>query len=493
MKYSDILQTIGRTPIVRINKLAPAGVNLFVKLESFNPMGSIKDRMALAVIEAAERSGALKPGQTVIEATSGNTGIGLAMVCASKGYPLVLVMAESFSVERRRLMRFLGAQVVLTPASQKGTGMLAKAMELAETHGWFLTRQFENEANAAAHSRTTAQEILADFENEPLDYWVSTFGTGGTVNGVARVLKNKSPGTRIIVAEPDNVPILASGIPQARRPDGTPSASHPAFRPHPIQGTSTDFIPKLTEDAVSAGLIDEFAAVDGGEAMQMSRELAMREGIFVGISAGAAFAAALAIARKAPMGSTILAMLPDTGERYLSTPLFENVPIAMTESEVAISNSTPACRFEASSPSPTPAPALSNSNRDVEAEQFIADVLRENKVVLFALQWCEFCWSVRRMFAALDITYRSVDLDSVELQEGDWGGRIRRALTALTGMETIPQIFVGGELVGGCTETFDHWRSGRLQSLLTAHGMQFNGKEIDPYQLLPAWLHPRAA
>ncbi len=193
MKHQNILQTIGRTPIVRINKLAPEGVNLFVKLESFNPMSSVKDRMALAVIEAAERSGALKPGQTVIEATSGNTGIGLAMVCAQKGYPLVVTMAESFSIERRRLMRFLGAKVVLTPAAQKGTGMLAKAIELAQTHGWFLTRQFENEANADMHSRTTALEILADFEGERLDYWVSGFGTGGTLKGVARVLRERSP------------------------------------------------------------------------------------------------------------------------------------------------------------------------------------------------------------------------------------------------------------------------------------------------------------
>ncbi len=281
MKYDSILQTIGRTPVVRINKLAPAHVNLFVKLESFNPMGSVKDRMALSVIEAAERSGALKPGQTVIEATSGNTGIGLAMVCAAKGYPLVVTMAESFSVERRRLMRFLGAKVVLTPASEKGTGMLAKAVELAETHGWFLTRQFENEANADAHTRTTAQEILADFAAEPLDYWVTVFGTGGTVKGVARVLREKSPKTRIVVAEPANSPILGSGIAQARNPDGSPSQSHPSFRPHPVQGTGPDFIPKLAEDAEHAHLIDEVAAVEAGDALDLSRKLARQEGIFV--------------------------------------------------------------------------------------------------------------------------------------------------------------------------------------------------------------------
>src|SRR5512138_2049798 len=207
-KFESILGTIGNTPVVRINRLAPPGVNLFVKIEAFNPLGSVKDRLALGVIEAAEKSGELKPGQTVIEATSGNTGIGLAMVCARKGYPLVVTMAESFSIERRKLLRFLGAKVVLTPAAEKGTGMLAKAIELAERHGWFLCRQFENEANAEVHARTTAQEILADFAGERLDYWVTGFGTGGTLNGVARVLKRASPATKIIAAEPDNSPVL---------------------------------------------------------------------------------------------------------------------------------------------------------------------------------------------------------------------------------------------------------------------------------------------
>ena len=225
-RYDNILETIGNTPLVRLGKLAPPGVNVYVKIESFNPMGSVKDRMALAVIEHAERSGELKPGQTVIEATSGNTGIGLAMVCAQKGYPLVVTMAESFSVERRKLLRFLGARVVLTPASEKGTGMLSKAVELAEKHGWFLCRQFENEANADVHSRTTAQEILADFAGERLDYWVTGFGTGGTLKGVARALKQASPAhARSSAAEPDNSPVLGSGIPQPRDADGTPTGA----------------------------------------------------------------------------------------------------------------------------------------------------------------------------------------------------------------------------------------------------------------------------
>src|SRR6476646_1189774 len=235
-RYASILETVGNTPVVRINKLAPEGVNLFVKIEAFNPLGSVKDRLALGVIEDAEKKGLLKPGQTVIEATSGNTGIGLAMVCAQKGYPLVVTMAESFSVERRRLMRFLGAKVILTPAAQRGTGMVNKAVELAKKHGWFLTRQFENEANADYHSRTTAREIIADFAGESLDYWVTGFGTGGTLKGVSRVLAKEMPDTKIIVCEPEDAQLLASGVEQARNADGSPSAAHPTFKPHPMQG-----------------------------------------------------------------------------------------------------------------------------------------------------------------------------------------------------------------------------------------------------------------
>jgi cysteine synthase A len=235
-RFESILETIGRTPVVRISKLAPSHVRLYAKVEAFNPMGSVKDRLALGVIEDAERSGRLKPGQTVIEATSGNTGIGLAMVCAAKGYPLVVVMSENFSVERRKLMRFLGAKVVLTPAALKGSGMLAKAVELAETHGWFLCRQFENEANADMHSRTTAPEILQAFAGERLDYFVTGFGTGGTLKGVARVLREKSPQTKVVVCEPDNSQTVGSGIPQPRAADGSPAGSHPNFRPHLMQG-----------------------------------------------------------------------------------------------------------------------------------------------------------------------------------------------------------------------------------------------------------------
>ena len=324
-KYQSILETIGNTPVVKINRLAPKGVNLYVKVEAFNPLGSVKDRLALGVIEAAEKSGELKPGQTVIEATSGNTGIGLAMVCAAKGYPLVVTMAESFSVERRKLMRFLGAKVILTPAAERAVGMINKTVELANAHGWFMTRQFENEANPDIHARTTAREILADFAGEKLDYWVTGYGTGGTLNGVARVLAKESPDTKIIVCEPTDAQLLASGIEQARNADGSPSAAHPTFKPHPMQGWTPDFIPKITGDAVAMKVIDRIMPISGPDAIRCSQELATKEGIFVGISSGATFACALKVAAEAKPGANILCMLPDTGERYLSTPLFADV------------------------------------------------------------------------------------------------------------------------------------------------------------------------
>ncbi len=345
-RFENILETIGKTPVVKINRLAPSHINLHVKIEAFNPLGSVKDRLALGVIEAAERSGELKPGQTVIEATSGNTGIGLAMVCAQKGYPLVVTMSESFSVERRRLMRFLGAKVVLTPAAVH-MGMVVKARELAETHGWFLTRQFENEANADMHSRTTAREIIADFAGERLDYWVTGYGTGGTLKGVARVLAQERPDTKIVVCEPADAALLGSGLPQGRNADGSATARHPAFKPHPIQGWVPDFIPKLTGDVVAAGNISRVIPIAAADALRCSRELAQKEGIFVGISAGATFAGALEVCAAAPEGTTVLCMLPDTGERYLSTPLFANVAAEMSADETAISRSTPAAQFAA--------------------------------------------------------------------------------------------------------------------------------------------------
>jgi len=335
-KFDNILGTVGNTPVVRINRLAPQGVNLFVKIEAFNPIGSVKDRLALGVIEDAEKSGALKPGQPVLEATSGHTGIGLAMVCAQKGYPLVVTMAESFSVARRRLMRFLGAKVILTPAPEGGTGMVRKANELAKKHGWFLTRQFENEANADFHSRTTAREIVKDFAGEKLDFFVTGIGTGGTLKGVARVLDKERPETKIVACEPADAPMLTSGTKQERNPDGSPKSRHPSWKPHPIQGWSPDFIPKLAGDAVDAGYIDRVITIAAPDAMKCSRQLAQKEGIFVGTSSGATFAAGLQVCADAPKGSTVLGMLPDTGERYLSTPLFADIPAVMTDEEKAI-------------------------------------------------------------------------------------------------------------------------------------------------------------
>ena len=344
--FASILGTIGNTPVVRINKLAPEGVNLYVKIEAFNPLGSVKDRLALGVIEDAERTGKLKPGQTVVEATSGNTGIGLAMVCAAKGYPLVVTMVETFSVERRKLMRFLGAKVVLTPAAERGVGMVNKAIELAKTHGWFLTRQFENEANPDMHSRTTAREIVDDFKGERLDYWVTGFGTGGTLKGVGRVLAKERPDTKIVVCEPVDAAMLTSKQPQERNADGSPAKGHPAWKPHPMQGWGPDFIPKLTGDAMDELKIDRIVTIPGPDAMHWSKQLAQKEGIFVGITAGATFAGALQVCKDAPKGSTVLAMLPDTGERYLSTPLFADVAADMTEDELKIMRSTPGYRLE---------------------------------------------------------------------------------------------------------------------------------------------------
>ena len=492
-RFDNILGTIGHTPVIRINKLGPPGVNLYVKMESFNPMGSVKDRLALGVIEDAERRGELKPGQTVVEATSGNTGIGLAMVCAQKGYPLVVTMAENFSVERRKLMRFLGARVVLTPAAQKGSGMVAKAEELARAHGWWQPRQFENPANAEIHARTTAVEILEDFADVSLDCWVTGFGTGGTLNGVSRVLKEKSPQTRIIVCEPDNSAMLASGIAQPRHGDGSHSASHARSRPHLMQGWSPDFIPRLVEQVTAAGRIDGFMLIDGRDALRCARELARQEGIFVGISAGATFSGALRVAEAAPPDANILCMLPDTGERYLSTPLFDDVAVEMTEEEIELSRSTPGFRFDVT-PAATPASVEAADALDEAATREVDALLRDpdRPVVLFAYEWCEFCASVRKVFSEYGIAYTSIDLDSVAYQQGDRGSKMYEVLKRRTGSATLPQIFIGGDFEGGCTDVFDSLRSGQLHARLKKHGVTIDPSvRIDPYKLLPKWLHKR--
>ena len=495
----NILGAIGNTPIIKINKLSPEGINMYVKVESFNPMGSVKDRMAISTIEAAEASGQLKPGQTVIEATSGNTGIGLAMVCAVKAYPLVVTMAESFSIERRKILRFLGAKVILTPAELKGTGMLAKAVELAEAHDWFLVRQFENEANADAHSRTTAEEILTCFEGKQLDYFVTGFGTGGTLKGTSRVLKKKSPNTKVIVCEPDNAQLLGSGIPQARETDGSPSESHPNFRPHLVQGWSPDFIPRLTEEAMASGTVDKIIPIAGDKALKFTRELAQKEGIFCGVSSGATFTAAMEIAKTAPAGSNILCMLPDTGERYLSTPLFDDIVVEMSEDEWEVSRSTPNYRFDAAT---TGKETANENNGDVtppvldeNAVDFVEQVTSDTAqpIVLFALEWCEFCWSVRKLFAKLDIPYQAIDLDSVKYQQDNRGGNIRAVLLDQLGSPTIPQIYIGGKHIGGASDLFADYSSGKLSEILAGYNISMKEmpEDFEPLSLLPGWLHKR--
>jgi cysteine synthase len=306
MIYDSILGTIGRTPVVRVNRLAPEGVTMYVKCEFFNPLSSVKDRLAIAIIEDAERRGALKPGQTVIEATSGNTGIALAMVCAAKGYPFVAVMVETFSVERRKVMRMLGAKVVLTPAAERGSGMVRRAKELAEEKGWFLANQFENPANPAYHRSTTGPEIVQDFVGRKLDFFVTGWGTGGTLTGAGEVLRLARPDVRIIAAEPEAAALLA----------GKP------FAPHKIQGWTPDFVPGV----LNRNVPDRLVTVTDAESIETARQLARQEGIFTGISGGGSFAAALKVAREAGPGHVLLAMLPDTGERYLSTALFEGIP-----------------------------------------------------------------------------------------------------------------------------------------------------------------------
>lgn len=491
--HNSILDLVGKTPTVLAERLSPPGKEIYLKLESFNPMGSVKDRIALGLIEAAERDGSLKPGQTVVEATSGNTGIGLALVCARKGYPLVIVMAESFSVERRKILRFLGAKVVLTPASAKGFGMLAKARELAQEHDWFLVRQFENEHNAAIHEATTGMEIVETFADRRLDYFVSGLGTGGTISGVARALGRHSPVTQIVACEPENSPLLSSDVKQTFNDDGSPAVSHPAFRPHPMQGWSPDFVPAIADRALKGDLIDHIEPVSGADAIAWSQRLACEEGVFCGITAGATFAAAYQVAERAPEGSRILVMIPDTGERYMSTPLFADIGADMNDEEAEISRSTATARFDVSPPPPSASPAAipeASEKAFTHVDAITQD--KDSKVTMFALEWCEFCWSARKLLDRLEIPYHTVNLDGRDYADKEWASDVRRALGIRARAPTIPQIFIDGEHIGGATELFDAHNDGSLEPKLRQCGLSPSDPQIEnAYTLLPDWLQQR--
>jgi cysteine synthase A len=345
--FQSILDTVGDTPVVRVNNLAPPDVTIYVKPEFFNPASSVKDRLALNIIEEAERTGALRRGQTVVEASSGNTGIGLAMVCAHKHYPLVVTMPDSFSVERRKLMRMFGAKVVLTPRAEKAYGAYQKAVELADANGWFLARQFETRANADIHESTTAREIVNDFADTRLDWFVTGYGTGGTLVGVARVLRRERPETRIVISEPANAQMIGSQVEQQRTSRGVPTMSHPAWEPHAIEGWAPDFIPFVLQEGIDSRFYDEVVPIAAADGIEWARALAREEGILTGISGGSTFGVAHRIAETAPAGSVILCMLPDTGERYLSSALFEGIEDQMTDEEKELSRSTPSAQYQA--------------------------------------------------------------------------------------------------------------------------------------------------
>ena len=488
--HGSILSTVGATPLVRVSRrLVPrADVALYAKCEAFNPMGSVKDRLAHGVIEWAEQQGELRPGQTVVECTSGNTGIGLAMVCAAKGYPFVAVMSESFSIERRKLMRFLGAKVVLTNPAHKGSGMLIKAKELAEHHGWFLPRQFENEANAAIHARTTGPEIHDAFAaaGERLDHLFCSYGTGGTLKGVGRYLREVSPETKIHVCEPDNAPLLYSGVESEWNDDGTVKKAHPLWRPHLLQGWAPDFIPPLVQQAVDAGLVDALHHVGGDASIAVSQELAQSDGIFTGPSGGGCLSAAIDFCldeEKCEKGSTVVAILPDTGERYLSTPMFKDVPSDMTEEELAIASSTPS----------EPPPPIDLPEVTEKARLFVQDRVSssEKKIVIFSLISCEFCWTAFGFLDAVGLgnEYESIDIDAFEFAPGNFGNEIRAAVQEKTGVATFPQVFVDGDFVGGAVDLCLQWKSGELQPKLAASGLEVNAEyDGDPFEFLPKWM-----
>jgi cysteine synthase A len=488
--YNSVVETIGRTPIIKLQRMAPdSKADVYVKLESENPGGSVKDRLAIGVIEWAEKHGHLKPGQTVVEASSGNTGIGLAMVCASKGYPLVCVMSESFSIERRKLMRFLGAKVILTNPAHKGTGMVIKTKELADKHGFFWPNQFENEANAWIHQQTTGPEIVKAFADaeKRLDHFVCAYGTGGTLLGVGSYLRKESPNTKIHVCEPDNAPMLYSEIPTVYPEDGKPSTSfdvaHPAWRPHLLQGWAADFIPKLVNEAKEKKVFDSVLHVGGNDAIGTAKELAIKEGIFSGTSGGGVLSAALKFAENCPAGTSVLALIPDTGERYLSTPLFADIPADMTEEEKELAASTPS--------TPPPPPGLPGVFP--EATKWVENKISNHKVVIFSLEYCEFCWTLTGFLDTLGVPYHRVDIDSFEYAKDNMGNKYRSALQELTDCKTFPQFFVGGKFIGGAVDACMMWKKNELKGLFEENGIKggddnFGNYEGDPFEFLPKWM-----
>ena len=489
--YNNISETIGRTPIVKLQNMSRKdGVDVYVKLESENPGGSVKDRLAYGVIEWAEKHGHLHPGQTVIEASSGNTGIGLAIVCATKGYPLVCVMSEAFSIERRKLMRFFGAKVILTNPAHKATGMLIKCKELADKHGFYWPNQFEHEANAWIHEQTTGPEITDAFNGigKPIDHVVMAYGTGGTALGVASYLHKESPNTKIHICEPDNAPMLYSQIPTDYPEDGIPSTSfavpHPVWRPHLLQGWAADFIPKLVSKVVENKLFDSVHHVGGNDAMKICKELATKEGIFSGTSGGGIVSAALKLAETCPEGTSVLAIVPDTAERYLSTPLFADIPADMTEDEKELAASTPSL-----APPPPGLPAVLP-----EATTWVKTQFESNKVVVFSLEYCEFCWTLTQFLDALGVEYKVFAIDSFDYAKDNMGNKYRSALQDLTGCITFPQFFVGGKFIGGAVDACMMWKKDELKPIFEAAGVQggaskdFNGYSGDPFEFLPKWM-----
>jgi cysteine synthase A len=455
--HNSIIDTIGKTPIIKLSdKLAPyEGVNVYVKLESENPGGSLKDRLAYGVVEWAEKHGHLQPGQTIVEASSGNTGIGLAMICASKGYPLVCVMSESFSVERRKVMRFYGAKVILTNPAHKATGMVIKAKELADKHGWFFPNQFDNEANAWIHEQTTGPEIIDAFaaDHVHLDHFVIAYGTGGSSLGIGRVLRKESPATKIHLCEPSNAPMMYSGIetkyPEDEKPSPSFDMAHPVWRPHLFQGWAADFIPKLVTQVREEKLYDDIMPISGFDAIATSQQMAEKEGIFSGTSGGGTVWAALQIAKTAPIGTNILAMVPDTAERYLSTPLFENIPAGMTNEEKEISESTPS----APPPSADFPPVLPGAIAFVEEKN-----RSSKKIVVWSLEYCEFCWTLTRFLDRLQVPYERIDIDNFQFAKDNMGNKYRSALQDKTGCKTFPQFFISEAFIGGAVDACMMWK-----------------------------------